>query len=120
MQYRKPLNGALIVEVIPGSPAAAAGLEPLRRSQFGAPVWGDLITAVGDTPIRQNEDLLCAVEEASPSEDLILTVMRGCDPKRVERVRVRPAARKTVRSAAGGAALGYQSPLTGVDQRRRR
>jgi len=116
----RPLEGALVMEVVPGSPAAAARLRPTTRGRFGEVGLGDLITAVGSTPVRQNEDLLCAVEEAEAGEPLALTVMRECDPRRIETVQVRPAARKAVRSAAGIATpmRGYQAPLKGVQRGR--
>ena len=107
---RKKLEGALVTEVIPGSPAAAAGLRPCAYGSFGRVVLGDLIVAVDGTAVRQNEDLLCAVEEAEPGSTLVLTVMRGCDPKRTERVAIQPATRKEVRAAGGGGGR-YQSPL---------
>ena len=107
---RRRLDGALIVEVVSGSPAEAAGLQPTSRGPKGGLVFGDMITAVGNTPVRQNEDLLCAVEEVPPGEMLELTVMRGLDPNNVGKVLVRPA----MRQAGGSRAGRFQAPLTGV------
>jgi len=116
-QLRMSLEGALIVEVVPGSPAASAGLTATSRGALGDLKLGDLITAVDGVPVRQNEDLQCAVEEAPQNSVLELTVSRGPDFKRVEKVRVRPAARKAVRNAAGPlAGRGYQAPITGVER----
>ena len=50
---RRPLVGALVVEVVPGSPAAQAGLQPSERGRFGEIIIGDLITAVDGVPIEQ-------------------------------------------------------------------
>jgi len=115
---RRALEGALVVEVVKGSPAEAAGLQPTRRGSFGGTILGDLIVQIDGMPVRQNEDLLCAVEEAEPGQQLTLTVQRGCDPRRTEMVRVLPVTRKEVRNAAGplGSGRGYQSPLTGVQR----
>ena len=99
---RRPLDGALVVEVIQGSPAAAAGLQPSERTPFGETVVGDLITAVGSVRISQNEDLLCAVEEAEPDRPLELTIARGGDPRRMQKLTVTPVARKSVRAAGTG------------------
>ena len=52
------------------------------------------------TPIRQNEDMLCAVEEAEPGEPLQLTVARGGDLRQKRLVRVTPVARKELRATA--------------------
>merc|ERR1719502_922501 len=110
----RSLEGALVMEVVPGSPAEGARLKPTMRGRFGELMLGDLITAVGATPVRQNEDLLCAVEEAEPGTVLTLTVLRDSDPRKPEQVQLRPAARKAVRTAAGLSGRGYQAPLTGV------
>ncbi|KOO34647.1 hypothetical protein Ctob_012608 [Chrysochromulina tobinii] len=99
---RRPLDGALVVEVIQGSPAAAAGLQPSERTPFGETVVGDLITAVGSVRISQNEDLLCAVEEAEPDRPLELTIARGGDSRRTQKLTVTPVARKSVRAAGTG------------------
>lgn len=84
---------------------------------------GDVIVAVGSTPVSQNEDLLCAVEEAPPNSLIELTVARRGDPSRLELIQVRPVARKEMsNNAAGlwGGSQGYQAPLTGVRDPRRR
>ena len=96
---RRPLDGALVVEVVEGSPAAAAGLRPCERQAFGAIALGDLITAVGGAPVATNEDLLCAVEESAPGEPLEVEVLRGANPGRRETLVVRPVTRKAVRAA---------------------
>ena len=96
---RRQLEGALIVEVVPGSPAAAVGLRPCTRGPFGETILGDLVVSVGGTRVTQNEDLLCAVEEATPGEPLEVEVMRGSDPNRVEKLVVKPETRKMVRAA---------------------
>ena len=72
-QLRMSLEGALIVEVVPGSPAASAGLTATSRGALGDLKLGDLITAVDGVPVRQNEDLQCAVEEAPQNSVLELT-----------------------------------------------
>merc|ERR1712224_295970 len=58
----RELEGAIIAEVVPGSPAAALKLAPVK-SQMNGILLGDMITAVNGEVIAQNEELLCAVEE---------------------------------------------------------
>ena len=53
MQLGRPLEGALVVDVLPGSPAAAAGLRPSTFRGDGSVELGDLLTAVADVPVRQ-------------------------------------------------------------------
>jgi len=91
---KRKLKGAVITEVVPGSPADELGLEPCKR-QLGGILLGDMITAVNGQPVKQNEDLLCAVEESEPANGPItLTVMRGCDDSRIEEVEITPVPRK--------------------------
>jgi len=93
---RRRLDGALVHGVLADSPAERAGLRPTRRGRSGEVELGDLIVAVDGTPIRQNEDLLCAVEEAELGDVLELTVMRGCDPARVEQLEITPVQRRSL------------------------
>ncbi|MGZ4271112.1 MAG: S1C family serine protease [Solirubrobacteraceae bacterium] len=58
--------GALVQSVTRGGPAADAGL----RS-------GDVVTAVGSTPIRGTNDLVAAIATHQPGEHVQLTVRRG-------------------------------------------
>jgi len=58
-----------------------------------------MITAVNGSPIKKNEDIICALEEAEPGQPISLTVMRGCDPKRMEEKHITPVARKSLLGA---------------------
>ena len=79
----RKLEGTIIADVVRGSPAAR-----LKLSR------GDMITSINGTLITENEQLLCAVEEAEPDQPLSITIMRSCDPKRVEEVEITPVRRK--------------------------
>jgi serine protease Do len=59
-------KGALVTRVLPGSPAAKAGLAEL-----------DVITAVNDTAINGPQDLRQAVEKAGVGKEVTLKVQRG-------------------------------------------
>jgi S1-C subfamily serine protease len=59
-------RGALVARVLPGSPAAKAGIQEL-----------DVITAANDTPIASPQDLRQAVEKAGIGKELTLKVQRG-------------------------------------------
>jgi len=100
--YAKNLNrdlgGAIIAEVVPGSPADELKLAPCVRRPAGV-LLGDMITAVNGQAIKCNEDLLCAIEEAEPDQPLGLTVMRGCDPQRAEELFITPVRRKMLSDA---------------------
>ncbi len=82
-------RGALVVEVIKGSPAERAGLRGASRTVtvHGAElqVGGDVVTAVDGAPVRQFDDLLVyLVEETSPGQKVQLTIVRDGLPQTVE------------------------------------
>jgi len=93
---RRTLEGALIADVVPGSPADALKLKACER-QLGGVLLGDLITKVNGAPVCENEDLLCAVEEAAPGETITIEVMRGCQPGQTEELELTPVQRKALR-----------------------
>lgn len=99
-QYAKNLNrkleGAIVADVVKGSPADVLRLAPCERQGAGV-LLGDMITAVNDTSVSDNEDLLCAFEEAEPDVPLTLTVMRRSDPQDVEQLTLTPVPRKELR-----------------------
>lgn len=80
----KDLRGAYIVEVLPGTPAADAGLrggsEESDSNLVGicpSVVGGDLIVAIDGQPVTQFDDLLIYLERyTSPGDTIELTVLR--------------------------------------------
>ena len=87
-QLGRALQGALVVDVAPQSPAAAAGLRPCTFRADGSVELGDLLTHVGDTAVRQVEDLLSAIEERAVGETVEIRVHRRCDPADSQTLRV--------------------------------
>jgi len=59
-------RGALVAEVVPGSPAAAAGLKP-----------GDIIVAIQKDAIQSPHDLTRRVAATPPGAKVTLRVARG-------------------------------------------
>ena len=60
--------GVVVVEVLPGSPAAEAGLES-----------GDVIIRLGDEPMHDITELSAAIKLRRPGEAVELTIKRGGD-----------------------------------------
>lgn len=79
---RLNLEGALVINIVPGSAAAQAGIRPTTRARRGAIVLGDIIVALEDTPIRSSNDLILALEQRNPGDTVRLTLLR--DDQRVE------------------------------------
>jgi S1-C subfamily serine protease len=69
-------KGVLILEVKPGTPAAAAGLKGLRRTDSGIIEIGDIIIAVEGKPIENEGDLFKAIEDYKPGDIIKVTVNR--------------------------------------------
>jgi S1-C subfamily serine protease len=59
-------NGVIVIEAERGSPAAGAGLRP-----------EDVITALGSTRIEDSGDLLAALRDYEPGDNVTLTILRG-------------------------------------------
>lgn len=64
-----PLVGALVVEVVPGSPAEAGGVTA-----------GDVVTSVSGRPVRNMEDLLAAMAPLSPGDVATVEISRAGVP----------------------------------------
>jgi S1-C subfamily serine protease len=71
------INGALVLEVNPGSPAARAGLRPTVRNERGNLVLGDVIVAVEGQPVRTSGDLVLLLEQRSAGDSIRVTIVRG-------------------------------------------
>ncbi len=71
------LQGALVLNVVPGSPAAKAGLRPTVQDAAGRIGLGDVIVAVDGTPVRKNADLFLALEKHREGERAKLSLQRG-------------------------------------------
>jgi serine protease Do len=64
-------KGALVTQIIPHSAAAAAKIQP-----------EDIIVAFGDTPVKDPDDLVAAVEQTAPGAEVTVTLIR--EGKRVK------------------------------------
>lgn len=69
-EFLQDLNGALVQEVVAGSPADEAGLQP-----------GDLITAVDGEPITPEESLADLIGGYAPGDEVIVTFIRLGEPE---------------------------------------
>ena len=97
--------GALVSDVEPGSPAAAAGLQR-----------GDVITALNGSPVKDNNDLRNDIAGLQPGTSVTLTVQRdGSDRTVTAKLGALEAAsdRATPRSTEGSGRFGLSvEPLT--------
>jgi S1-C subfamily serine protease len=78
---RLGLQGAMIINVLPHSPAERAGLQPTRQdANSGRIVLGDVIVGVDDTPIRANKDLYLTLESHKEGDRVTLHLLRQGKP----------------------------------------
>jgi S1-C subfamily serine protease len=73
---RQGIEGVLVLDVEPGSPAAEAGLRPARQNRFGEIVPGDLVIGLGERPIASSADLRSALDQHAPGDTADLVVLR--------------------------------------------
>jgi S1-C subfamily serine protease len=82
-------QGALIQEVEPGSPAAAAGLKASDstitfQGQAGVPVGGDVIIAVDDTRLTREQDLADVIAALPAGKTVRLRLLRDGKERTIE------------------------------------
>lgn len=80
VELARPLRdvaGAIVLDVVPGSPAETAGIRPVQADKYGNIVLGDVIVAINKDPIASNSDLYLALEKYRAGDQVTVTVKRG-------------------------------------------
>jgi S1-C subfamily serine protease len=77
-------QGAIVANVLPDSPAEKAGLLPIHRAADGSIEIGDIITSIDGAPVEDGNDLLRALDDKSPGDTVILTVIRSDETRTVQ------------------------------------
>ncbi|MFN4895914.1 MAG: S1C family serine protease [Pseudomonadota bacterium] len=75
--------GAIVANVLPGSPAEKYGLEGIHRTPEGAIELGDVITAIDDVAVEDGNDLLRVLDEKAPGDRVTLRVNRRGNSREV-------------------------------------
>jgi S1-C subfamily serine protease len=83
MAARSGIDGVLVLDVAPGSPAERAGITPARMSEFGL-VPGDRIVAVDGLRVASPDDLAAAFDRHAAGETVRLTLRFGTETREVE------------------------------------
>ena len=69
-------TGVLILDVPPGTPAAAAGIRGTSRDDRGRLVLGDIITSLDGKEVKTQRDLFNALDERRPGDKVRVGLTR--------------------------------------------
>jgi S1-C subfamily serine protease len=72
----RQLQGVLVLNVVEGSGAEAAGLQPTRRDRRGRVVLGDIIIAIDGQQVRSSDELRLRLEQRRAGDTVTVTVDR--------------------------------------------
>jgi S1-C subfamily serine protease len=78
------LDGALIVEVVPGGGADAAGLRGVSRDRYGTVRLGDVIVEVEGRPVTSSDDLELSLDQHREGDLVSVVVLRDGRRSRVD------------------------------------
>lgn len=84
IMQRLGLEGVLVLEVHPNSPAEKAGIKPTYRDRAGKIILGDIITALNGKPIMSFNDLFLELENFKPGEKISLELLQEEQKRTVE------------------------------------
>ncbi len=84
---RLGIQGVIVAEVIPNSPAARAGLRGTARAPSGQIRLGDVITEVDGTKVEKFDDLYGALEKRKVGDEVNVTYIRE-ERKRTVKVKL--------------------------------
>src|SRR5690606_6895557 len=71
------IEGALVLQVQPGSPAAQAGLRPTQRDAYGRLILGDVIVSVDGEKVEDSLDVYRILDRKNVGDTVRLTIRRG-------------------------------------------
>lgn len=71
------IEGVPILRVEPNSAAAEAGLQGAKRNAWGQISLGDVIVAIEDYPVANDDQLLSALEHYQPGDKVKVSLMRN-------------------------------------------
>jgi S1-C subfamily serine protease len=77
-------QGVLVMRVLPGSPAAKAGLRPTKRGQAGKIELGDVIRSVDGHAVKSVNDLYNALAPHKASDTVKVGILRDGEEEEVQ------------------------------------
>jgi S1-C subfamily serine protease len=77
---RLGVAGVLVVDVMPGSAAAKAGIRPTRREASGRVHLGDIVTAIDAKKVESSNDLFLVLERYKVGDVVNISLLRDGKP----------------------------------------
>lgn len=76
-------GGVLVLEALPGTPAADAGIRSTYRDGSGRLVIGDIIVGINGNPVKLQRDLFAILDDCKVGQQVELTVKRGNEMQKI-------------------------------------
>lgn len=76
IRSRTGVDGLMVREVAPGSPAEQAGLRGARRDQYGRLILGDIVVSIDGENTRNYDDMYNVFDEKHPGEKVTVVFYR--------------------------------------------
>ena len=89
MTGRVSLNGVLVMSVDKLGAAEKGGVEPFHYDESGNIIYGDLIVALDNVPIKDQDDVYAALDEYKVGDEVTLTVVRASNTKNSKSLRLK-------------------------------
>jgi len=70
-------GGVLVLEALPGGPAAKAGIKSTFRDNSGRVILGDIIVGIEDSPVLLQKDLFEKLDDCKVGQMIRLKVLRN-------------------------------------------
>ena len=78
------IEGAMVAEAPENGPANRAGILGIRQDRRGDLIYGDIVRQVNDEVIKNNSDLILALEKLNPGDTVSLNILREDDLIRLD------------------------------------
>lgn len=82
------IQGVLVLDVPPGTPAAKAGMEGITRDNYGRMTIGDVIVGMNGKPVRTEADLFDILDGCKVGDKVTVDVLRHGDQRKTLTVKL--------------------------------
>lgn len=72
MSEELQLQGVMVMKVVPGGPAEAAGVKPMRGGRLG-----DVVISISGSPVQTSDDLFKILDTKQPGDKIMVRVQRA-------------------------------------------